>query len=75
MKEKFGPKKKLKLTVLGEEYIPNWNNYGGKAHSALFDVWVMIRNGLSHSNNFKRRNYNCFYWFVLHDIVRGMQFF
>lgn len=42
MKEKFGPKKKLKLTVLGEEYIPNWNNYGGKAHSALFDVWVMI---------------------------------
>ncbi|CAG5096311.1 Oidioi.mRNA.OKI2018_I69.XSR.g14561.t1.cds [Oikopleura dioica] len=36
------PKQKLKLTVLGEEFIPGWNMYEGKAHSALFDVWCML---------------------------------
>lgn len=37
------PKKKLKLTTLGSETIPNWSSYAKHAHSALFDVWVMIK--------------------------------
>jgi len=36
------PKQRLKLTVLGEEFIPGWNMYEGKAHTALFDVWCML---------------------------------
>jgi len=42
LKTKF-PKKKLKLTVLGAEIISNWHLYAKNAHSALFDVWVMIK--------------------------------
>ena len=32
-----------KLTALGQAYIPNYYKYQTKAHTALFDVWAMIK--------------------------------
>jgi len=37
------PLQQLKLTVLGEQFIPNWRKYQNNAHSALFDVWATIK--------------------------------
>ena len=42
MRKHFGSKS-CKLTTLGAEFIPNWNIYQSKAHSALFDVWATIQ--------------------------------
>ena len=31
------------MTILGAEFIPNWSSVSRNAHSALFDVWAMVK--------------------------------